>query len=54
MSKERFKPIDELMNEYKDAAKNIPAPYQNSYILGMLKVAYKMLWLDYQARIKKK
>lgn len=42
-----FKNIDALMAEYKEAAKDIPEPFKDSYILGRLESAYKVLHGEY-------
>lgn len=49
-----FKNIDELMKEYKDAAKDIPEAFKNSYMLGRLESAYKALHSEYMILIKKR
>lgn len=49
-----FKDIDALMAEYKEAAKDIPEPFKNSYILGRLESAYKVLHGEYIILTKKR
>ena len=49
-----FKNIDTLMKEYKEAAKDIPVAFKNSYILGRLESAYKILHGEYMVLVNKR
>jgi len=41
------KSIDELMREFREAAEKYPVYGRDSYILGRLEIAYKMLYEDF-------
>jgi len=48
-----YKSIDELMKEYRKAAKSFPVCGRDSYILGRMEIAYEMLREEY-VRLSKK
>lgn len=49
-----FKNSDDLMKEYREAAQDVPEQFKNSYILGRLESAYKILHDQYSLILKKR